>query len=53
LHDSGGAPVMEWTLQHVMPVHWTISGFDASASKVATETLELAHLGFLEDQKTL
>jgi phage tail-like protein len=53
LHDSGGAPVMEWTLTHVMPVRWNISGFDASASRVATETLELNHLGFLEDQKTL
>jgi phage tail-like protein len=53
LHDSAGAPVMDWELQQVMPVKWSISGFDAGASKVATETLELAHLGFLEDAKTL
>jgi phage tail-like protein len=53
LHDSAGSPVMDWELQHVMPVKWSISGFDAGASKVATETLELAHLGFLEDAKTL
>ncbi|HEY2672856.1 MAG TPA: phage tail protein [Rugosimonospora sp.] len=53
LHDSGGAEIMEWTLQHVMPVHWQIVGFDAMASKVATESLELAHLGFLEDAKSL
>jgi phage tail-like protein len=53
LHDSAGAPVMDWTLQHVMPVKWSITGFDAGASKVATETLELAHHGFLDDAKTL
>lgn len=53
LHDSGGAPIMEWELQHVMPIHWQIVGFDAMASKVATETLELAHLGFLQDAKSL
>jgi phage tail-like protein len=53
LHDSGGAEIMNWTLVQVMPVHWQIVGFDAMASKVATETLELAHLGFLEDAKTL
>jgi phage tail-like protein len=49
LHDSGGAVVMTWELQHVMPVHWQILGFDAMASKVATETLEIAHEGFLSD----
>jgi len=32
-----------------MPVHWQILGFDAMASKVATETLEIAHEGFLSD----
>lgn len=53
LHDSGGAAVMDWELQQVMPVKWSISGFDAGASKVAIETLELAHHGFLEDAKSL
>lgn len=51
LHDSGGKPVMHWDLKDVMPVKWSITGFDAGASRVATETLELAHLGFLEDSK--
>ena len=51
LHDSGSAPIMSWVLRHVMPLHWQITSFDAMASKVATETLELAHLGFLEDSK--
>jgi phage tail-like protein len=50
LHDSGNAPIMTWDLVHVMPVHWQIIGFDAGASKVATETLELAHMGFLSDK---
>jgi phage tail-like protein len=53
LHDSGGGEIMEWNLRHVMPVHWQIVGFDAMASKVATETLELAHLGFLEDAQAM
>jgi len=53
LHDSGGAEIMEWTLQQVMPVRWQITGFDAMASQVAIETLELAHLGFLDDAKSL
>ena len=51
LHDSGANEIMTWELAHVMPVHWQIVGFDAMASKVATETLELAHLGFLSDKK--
>src|SRR5262249_59709113 len=51
LHDSGNQPIMTWELQNVMPVHWQITSFDAMASKVATETLELTHLGFLVDHK--
>lgn len=50
LLDSKGEPVADWTLQNVLPLKWSITGFDASSSKVATETLELAHLGFLEDE---
>lgn len=51
LLDAKGTPVKgaEWTLQNVLPLKWSISGFDAATSKVATETLEIAHLGFLED----
>jgi phage tail-like protein len=51
LHDSGAKEIMTWELQQVMPVHWQIVPFDAMASKVATETLELSHLGFLADHK--
>jgi phage tail-like protein len=51
LKDSQGDEVASWDLKRVMPVKWSITGFDASASKVAVETLELAHEGFLDDEK--
>ena len=50
LRDAKSAPVMEWTLRHVIPVKWSISPFDSAANKVAVETLELAHMGFLENE---
>ncbi|MGE3619598.1 MAG: phage tail protein [Acidimicrobiia bacterium] len=45
--------VATWELKNVLPSRWSITGFDASASKVATETLELIHLGFLDDEMQL
>jgi phage tail-like protein len=51
LHDSSGGKVLDWDLVQVMPLRWSITGFDAGASKVATETLELNHRGFLHDEK--
>lgn len=51
LFDSHAEPVLDWTLRNVMPVRWAITNFDAGASKVATETLELAHTGFLDDSQ--
>jgi len=53
LHDSTGAKVVTWELKNVMPMRWSITGFDAAASQVATETLELNHRGFLADEKKL
>jgi phage tail-like protein len=53
LHDSSGAKVVDWELKQVMPVRWSITGFDAGASRVATETLELNHRGFLADEMKL
>lgn len=50
LLDAKAAPVMWWTLRHVIPVKWSISPFDSSANKVAIEVLELAHMGFLENE---
>jgi phage tail-like protein len=53
LLDSSGAKVVHWDLKQVMPVRWSITGFEAGASRVATETLELNHVGFLDDEKKL
>jgi phage tail-like protein len=51
LFDAGLKKVASWDLQNVMPVKWSIASFDAGTSKVALETLELAHIGFLEEEK--
>ncbi|GAB1644642.1 phage tail protein [Krasilnikovia sp. MM14-A1259] len=50
IHDSAGAPVMKWELKHIMPQRWSITGLEAGASRVVTETLELNHSGFLDDE---
>lgn len=49
LLTAGGAKATEWNLRDVMPTKWSVSSFDAGASQVSMETLELAHRGFLED----
>ena len=51
LQDASLKKVADWTLRHVMPVKWSIVPFDAAGNKVATETLELAHTGFLDEAK--
>jgi phage tail-like protein len=53
LYDSASTQIMSWDLKAVMPVRWSITGFDAAASRVATETLELTHRGFLKDEMKL
>jgi phage tail-like protein len=45
-HDAN--PVFTWTLAGVIPVRWTGPSLSVDSPKVATETLELAHHGFLE-----
>ena len=47
--NPAGRQVFMWTLREVFPAGWSISEFDASASKVLLETLELVYAGFLED----
>lgn len=42
-----GTKVASWGLDGVIPVRWTGPSFSADSPKVATETLELAHHGFL------
>ena len=51
LQDASLKKVADWTLRNVMPVKWSIVAFDAAGNKVATETLELAHTGFLDEAK--
>jgi phage tail-like protein len=43
--------VVRWTCEQALPLKWSIPPFDASTSKIAVETLEFSHLGFLEDHK--
>lgn len=47
VRDISDAPVQEWRLQAVVPVRWTGPQLSVEQNKVATETLELAHHGFL------
>lgn len=44
--DVEGKPVMEWTLDRVVPVRWTGPSLNLDSPKVFTETLEIAHHGF-------
>jgi phage tail-like protein len=50
LYDAQGEVVADWVLNNVMPVKWSIAPLDAAGNKVATETLELAHTGFLVEE---
>ena len=50
LLDAHGDPVMDWTCKNSVVLKWSVAGFDAGASKVALETLEFSHRGFLDDE---
>jgi phage tail-like protein len=43
------AYIVKWNLRGVLPVMWTGPQFDATSGKPASESLELAHEGFLEN----
>jgi phage tail-like protein len=45
-------PIIIWRFNSLFPVSWRISELTAETGKVVTETLELAHTGFLTDQTT-
>ena len=45
--SSDGKKVASWGLTGVFPVKWQGPSFSLESPKVATETLELAHHGFL------
>lgn len=44
---ADGKPVAEWSLQDVVPVRWSGPQLNPDQQKVLTETLEIAHHGFL------
>ncbi|WP_127792222.1 phage tail protein [Agromyces sp. LHK192] len=44
---SKGAVVASWAINDVIPVRWTGPGFSSDQPKVLTETLEIAHHGFI------
>jgi phage tail-like protein len=45
--DPEGKPIAFWNLLGVFPVRWTGPNLDVDTAQVATESLELAHNGFL------
>ncbi len=51
LKDSHGDTVTDWHLRSALPAKWSVVGFDATASKIATEQLEIVHMGFLDDEQ--
>ncbi|WNV87981.1 phage tail protein [Umezawaea sp. Da 62-37] len=53
LYDANAREVMRWDLNNVLPNKWSVSGFEAGTSKIALETLQINHLGFLTDEQTL
>jgi phage tail-like protein len=44
---ADGSVVCTWNLRDVIPVKWTGPQFSVDSPKIATETVELAHHGFL------
>lgn len=48
LRDAKLEEVARWDLQNVFPAGWKGPQLDAGGKKVALETLELVHEGFLE-----
>jgi phage tail-like protein len=47
--DDG--PIHSWELRSAFASHWSVGGgFEAGASRVVLETLEIVHMGFLEDE---
>ena len=46
--DEANTEIGAWSLDSVIPVRWTGPSLDVAQSGVATESLELAHNGFLK-----
>lgn len=49
LHGPDGKPVRGWKLKEAFPVKWQGPALNAGSTSVATETLEIAHHGFLPE----
>jgi phage tail-like protein len=47
LFDANGGQVASWSLRNVYPQKWSGPDLDATGTRVAFETLELIHEGFL------
>lgn len=47
--ESYTKPVVSFTLENAVPTNWKIDKLDAKGSNVLTETLTVAHSGFLND----
>ena len=45
--NAHGTDIATWSINDVIPVRWTGPGFSPDQPKVLTETLEIAHHGFL------
>jgi phage tail-like protein len=45
LQDESSRPSWAWQIEYALPVKWTATDLDASASPVVMESLELAHHG--------
>ncbi|MFE7745528.1 phage tail protein [Nocardia sp. NPDC057455] len=48
---ADGTVVAQWGLLGVMPVRWTGPSLNAESPKVAVETIEITHHGFVEPGK--
>jgi phage tail-like protein len=49
LKDAADNVIHKWEMRNAMPAKWAVTGFDAGTSKIATEQLDVVHLGFLDD----
>lgn len=47
---ADGTQIAEWSLDGVVPVRWSGPSFNPDQPQVATETLEIAHHGFVAAQ---
>ena len=45
LNDEANEKAWAWQIESALPVKWSVSDFDAQASQVVMESLELAHHG--------